>query len=101
MITETVVLEVNHCKGTAHWNQYTERFSRTVIVEITDSSNKSKQLMCSIQHIIPIEVKAEESDDRHQKKDPLRLDNVELQQLQDNFNVDSKTITISKHLNIY
>ena len=74
---------------------------RVVIVEITDSSNTSKQLMCSIQHVIPTEVNAEESDDYHQKKDPLRLDNVELQQLQDNFSVDSKTIRVCKHLNIY
>ena len=34
----------------------------------TDPSNKSKQLRHSIQHLIPIEVKAEESNNSHEQK---------------------------------
>ena len=41
---------------------------RTATVTTTDSSNKNKQLRRSIQHLISIEVKAEESNDSHQEK---------------------------------
>ena len=40
---------------------------RAAVVMTTDSSNKSKQLRRSIQHLIPIEVRAEESNDSHQE----------------------------------
>ena len=50
-------------KGITHWNQWKVR---AAVVKITDSSNKSKLLRRSIQHlIIPIEVKVEESNTLH------------------------------------
>ena len=41
---------------------------RAAIVTTTDSGNKRKDLRRSIQHLIPIEVKAEESNDSHQEE---------------------------------
>ena len=44
---------------------------RAAIVTTTDSGDKRKQLRRSIQHLIPIEVKAEGSNDSHQMNNPV------------------------------